>query len=201
MTNPAQQIFAPPRHISIDEPLYEALLDGVTLEARFMLLEEVAEGMGWRWRIWPAWAPRWMARFSMTITPLRLILISRQDDVELARARVNQLCSLAHELAHARRAETLGPLTWLVSYFISPSFRRAEEIEGDAWGTAMRAAMRGLSQPYIRAPLRDDARAQAAAWSGWSAPYFCGGDVEDGAEAVLERAGEILARAEVGRVV
>ena len=187
-----------PRPLSIDEPLYEALLPDASPDARWALLEEVVEGMGWRWRAWPRWAPGFLARYSMTLAPFRLTLIARQDGEGRALARGQQLPSFIHELAHARRAETLGPMTWLISYLISPSFRRAEEIEGDAWGFAMRAAVRGLTQPYIRAPLRDDARAQAAAWSGWSAPYFCGGDAEDGAEAVLERAGEILARAEVG---
>lgn len=180
---------------ALDDLLYEALRPDIDARARLALLTRATVVMGWGWGFWPSWVPAWISRFSMTIAPTRRIFISTSLIVGSPAAC---LPALIHELAHARRAELLGRFAWFFSYFASPSFRRAEEIEADAWALAMRAALRGVADPSADDFLVEHALEQAAQWSGWAAPYFCGGDVEDGAEAVLERAGEILARAEVG---
>jgi len=157
--------------LALEVQLRGALAPGLTFAQREAIVSGVREVLGLKLYRWSHFMPAWITRFSMSLG--FGIVFSRKK----ARASAEErLCTVTHEVTHAVRAHLLGAWMWRARYFLSPSFRQAEELEADAHGLAMRAQIWGapLSSPLIQRSINANARQ----WTEWRAPYFCGGTLE-----------------------
>lgn len=175
----------------IDPTLALALAPGLTLEQRRDALMSVCAAHSIRLAAWSKDAPSWLVRFSMFLPGFSRIVLSRRVLViQGDQGSVRRVTSLGHELMHATRAAVLGVARWRLLYLLSPSFRQAEEMEADAYSIAMRAA---ILDARIQAPLiQAEIWASAEQWTGWRAPYYCGGSIDRGVQALEFRVYALL---------
>lgn len=175
------------------ERIRAALAPELHPKRRRGMLRNVRNDLDLELRRWSHWAPAWLVRFSMygvgaVIISRRVLDASREadwNDDTTETGEIDLLASLIHELVHAARAEARGPLLWRLLYLLWPPFRRAEELEADAHGIALRVVM--LRVRPSSAYTHHLAKGNAEQWTGWRSPYFCGGDLNAYTLALLRR--------------
>jgi len=124
---------------------------------------------------------RWASR-SWCNPVTRRILLRHDVDLESARG----VALLAHEVTHAR--QQAGPWwyrwTWGARYLLDPWFRRAVEIEGEAWWAAVMVWLDGV---HVVKAAR-----MSHTLGGWRSPHYTPGEPDDMTERIAHRTREIL---------
>lgn len=114
---------------------------------------------------------------------------------------VDGVALLAHEVAHARQQS--GPwwyrLAWGAWYMLNPWFRRAAEVEAEAWWTAAMMRLAGVVSVRVgdrertaQITVEQYAR-QSHTLGGWRSPHLTPGDPDEMTARIAKRAREILA--------
>lgn len=114
----------------------------------------------------------------------RRIFLRSSVDLNSARG----VALLAHEVTHARQqfGSLLYRVAWGLRYLLDPWFRRAAEIEAEAWWVATMVRALGSG-----ATVDGWARASHSL-GGWRRPHLTPGDPEQMTERIRDRALEIL---------
>jgi len=110
-----------------------------------------------------------------------------RDSADLTTAR--GIALLAHEVAHARQQS--GPWwyrwAWGLRYLADPWFRRACEVEAEAWWVAV---MVRLTDGTV-----DALAAKSHSLGRWRSPHYTPGDPDEMTRRIAARAREILGNA------